>query len=243
MFPFHLNNDSPFQISCDLQEQDTVDQQDLIWGHESLEGSNPAQEMGKGKQHIISPTSENNEASVLNNEKKITRRDIERERRMQMSTHCASLRSLLPFELIKGKRSVSDHIGEATKYILYLKEKIDVLHIKRDKLRQIMVNPSMVDAGIESSNRSSLVNCVKIDPLPGGVEIVIDSGFEESSPPLSHILEILHQEGYNVVSCISTKVNGRIVHSIKSEVGCLTHLDLAGMQQKLNNAIFPSRYI
>ncbi|KAI4347468.1 hypothetical protein L6164_008280 [Bauhinia variegata] len=238
MFPFHQNNDSLFQISCDLQEQDTI-QQYQIWGQQSLEGSDPAQVMGKGKQHIILPTWENNEASVGNDDKKIIRRENERERRMQMSTLCASLRSLLPFELIKGKRSESDHIGEAVKYILYLKEKIDVLHMKRDKLKR-MANPCLIDAGIESSNHSSLVNYAKIDLFPGGAEITIDSGFEESSLPLSHILEILLQEGYdNIVSYVSTKVNGRIVHSIKSEVGRLTQLDVVGMQQKLNNAIFP----
>ncbi|KAI9112121.1 hypothetical protein K1719_017017 [Acacia pycnantha] len=130
--------------------------------------------MSRGKKHITLPSSDNND-----DEKKIIRRETERKRRQQMTTLCESLRSLLPFELIKGKRSASDHIGEAA-----------------------------------------------------------NSGLEESSFPLSLLLEILTQEGCNVVSCVSTQVNGRLYHSIKAEVNNLESLDIAGLEQKLNGAIF-----
>ncbi|TKY51228.1 dimerization protein [Spatholobus suberectus] len=188
----------------------------------------------ENQKHIILATSDNDE-------KKIIRREVEKQRRTHMSILCASLRSSLPFELIKGKRSTSDHIGEAVNYIQILKEKINALQVKRDRLKQ-MVNSSSVETGIEPDHSGALVKCVNINPIPGGVEISICSGFEEgSSSPLSELMEILLQEGCDVVSCVSTHANGRIFHTIKSEVEELTRLDLAKLQLKLDHAILLSR--
>lgn len=119
---------------------------------------------------------------------------------------------------LQGKRSVSDHIGEAANYIKDLEEKTQKLQIKRDKLRNEANYSSLVGAGIECSNHSNMVKCVRFSPFLGGLEISIDSGSEESSLPLSLLLEILIQEGCNVVSCVSSQVNGRLYHSIKTEV-------------------------
>ncbi|KAI9070583.1 hypothetical protein K1719_047454 [Acacia pycnantha] len=186
--------------------------------------------MSRGKKHITLPSSDNND-----DEKNIIRRETERKRRQQMTTLCESLRSLLPFELIKGKRSASDHIGEAASYIKDLEEKNQELQLMRDKLKQ-EANQSLFG---ESSSHSNMVKCVSISPLTDGIiEISVDSGLEESSFPLSLLLEILTQEGCNVVSCVSTQVNGRLYHSIKAEVNNLESLDIAGLEQKLNGAIF-----
>ncbi|XP_028773242.1 transcription factor bHLH118-like [Neltuma alba] len=201
--------------------------------------------MSRGKKHITLPSSDNNygEASVCDDKKKIIRRETERKRRLEMTSLCESLRSLLPFELIQGKRSVSDHIGEAANYIKSLQEKTQELQIKRDKLKQ-KANPSLLGAEIDesSSSHANMVKYVNISPSPAGVEISVDSGLEESSFPLSLLLEILMQEGCNVVSCVTTPVNGRLYHSIKSEVDNLESLDIAGLEKKLNGAIFWSRY-
>jgi hypothetical protein len=50
--------------------------------------------MAEENQHKILVTSDNDE-------KKIIRREVEKQRRMQMSILCSSLRSSLPLELIK----------------------------------------------------------------------------------------------------------------------------------------------
>ncbi|XP_057425556.1 transcription factor bHLH118-like isoform X2 [Lotus japonicus] len=183
-------------------------------------------------QRIISSTSDNDE-------KKINRREVERQRRTQMSVLCASLRSSLPLELIKGKRSVSDLIGEAVNHVQFLKQKINALQIKRDELKEMMVNLSFVKTETVGADHSSaLGKCVSINLIPGGVEVAVyGSGFEENSTRLSVLMQILLQEGCDVVSCVSSLVNGRIFHTIKSEVKDLTCLDLARLQHRLDQAI------
>lgn len=77
----------------------------------------------------------------------------------------------------------------------------------------------MLETEIENPDHSSAhVKCVNINPVPGGLEIEICSGFEECSSPLSDLIEILLQEGCDVVSCVSSQVNGRTFHTVKSQV-------------------------
>ncbi|KAK7280033.1 hypothetical protein RJT34_25095 [Clitoria ternatea] len=201
---------------------------------ESLEGCDPSQKMAEENEHLILTTSDNDE-------KKIIRREIEKQRRTYMSILCASLRSSLPLELIRGKRSASDHIGEAANYIQFLKQKINALQNKRDKLKQVVYS-SLVETGTEPENSGSLVKCANINLIQGGVEIAICSGLGEHSSPLSEFMEILLQEGCDIVSCVSTHVNGKIFHTIKSQVEDLTSLDLAKLQHKLDNAAKRTMY-
>lgn len=192
--------------------------------------------MAEENQHIIFANSDNDE-------KKIIRREVEKQRRSQMSILCASLRSSLPFELIKGKRSASDHIGEAVNYIQSLKEKVNGLQVKRDRLKQMVNSSSLVESETEADHSSGAVavKSVNINPIQGGVEIAICSSFEERSSPLSVLMEILLQEGCDVVNSVSTHANGRIFLTIKCEVEDLTRLDLAKLQHKLERAILLSR--
>lgn len=58
--------------------------------------------MSKGRSHKILATPDNNEENLSNNnERKIMRRDIERQRREQMASLYSSLRLVLPLEFIK----------------------------------------------------------------------------------------------------------------------------------------------
>ncbi|CAL5343911.1 unnamed protein product [Camellia sinensis] len=229
MFPFNQSDHDElvFQIPSILFEEN-ADKQDPIMGFVAPESSNlTADTVGKRPQKLVENTN--------NSTQKIVHKEIERKRRQEMGNLHASLRSLLPLEYIKGKRSMSDHIQESVNYIKHLEKNIKQLSIKRDKLKD-MPNSSVVYGTSSSSNNSLLYN-VTVNPCRGGVEILITGGFREEVFPLSRVLQILLQEGLEVVSYVSTEVNDRLLHTIRSEVSDPTCIDQSVLQQKLTDMI------
>ncbi|KAK4838017.1 hypothetical protein QYF36_010384 [Acer negundo] len=199
--------------------------------------------MGK-KYKILSPA-ENNNDRISNNvlEKKIVRKENERLRRQHMSMLNASLRSLLPLESIKGKRSICDHIDEAVKYINYLNKNIQDLSIKRDKLKNF-IDLETDRLSNQLGNNTSSENCVSVrSPYCGGVEIVISCGGlrEESCSLLSRALQVVLEEGLDIVQRVSSQTDDGVFHTVQSEVGDPTIIDLHGLQKKLNYVIISPR--
>ncbi|KAJ0042380.1 hypothetical protein Pint_17330 [Pistacia integerrima] len=171
-----------------------------------------------------------------NHQKKTMHRDMEKQRRREMSVLHASLRSLLPLEHIKGKRSISDHINGAVNYINDLKKRITELSAKRDKLKKSDLSVS--SPGGSGSTNDRLPCCsVMVHPcLSGGLEVVISySSFKEPSLPLSRVLEVLLKEGLDVVNCVSTKVNDEmLLLTLQTQArDDPTFVDVSGLQQKL----------
>ncbi|KAM1141964.1 hypothetical protein ACFX2I_041879 [Malus domestica] len=255
MFPNSYHHDQSkdlvFQNSFidDSHHNDMMQVQDLMRGHEVFpEEKNPSRNkiMGKGKQQqqqhmILSPnssnTGENN--SDGKTERKIVRRDNERQRRQLMAVLNSSLRSLLPCELIKGKRSITEHMNEAVNYINHTKAKIEELNAKKEKIKKLYECDSK-DFGLEneSSGHDFLKYSIMVRPTClGAVEVVISSSCgEEEGLPLSGVLKVLLAEGLSVVGCASTRVNESSFHNIQCEVGNdLACLDLSELQLKLNN--------
>ncbi|KAK4559919.1 hypothetical protein RGQ29_008920 [Quercus rubra] len=189
--------------------------------------------MSKGRSHKILATPDNNEENLSNNnERKIMRRDIERQRREQMASLHSSLRLLLPLEFIKGKRSASDLINEAANYIKRMTEKIQGLQVERDQLKNLSNSTAFIP-GIESSNNCSL-NYATVRVSDAGVEILMSSWLREEGFLLSKVLELLLEEGLSVIRCASNKTNERLFLTIQSEVCDPTCFNLSELQQKLN---------
>lgn len=117
--------------------------------------------------------------------------------------------------LFQGKRSKSDHINEAGNYIKHLQKKIKELNSVSDKLKK---HSNTTDHGTSGSSNSSSPSFLKVNPCRDGVEILITSRFEEERIPLSRVLEVLLEGGLTLVSCVSTKVNEKFLHTINSKV-------------------------
>ncbi|KAF5480318.1 hypothetical protein F2P56_001078 [Juglans regia] len=234
MFPLHQSNELVFQICSHPHQQHKIPDQDLIVGHASLDCSSFNTTMIKGQRRKLCDSLDHNYGNFNEKKKqKMRHRDVERQRRQEMTTLFASLRSSLPLEFIKGKRSKSDHINEAGNYIKHLQKKIKELSTVRDNLKK---HSNTTDHGSGSSN-SSPPSFVKVNPCRDGVEILITSSFEEERMPLSRVLEVLIEGGLTVVNCVSTKVNERFLHTIQSEVSDSTEPDLSELQKKLTEAI------
>ncbi|XP_030473315.2 transcription factor bHLH36-like [Syzygium oleosum] len=147
-------------------------------------------------------------------DRKKKHREIERQRRQEMASLCTSLRSKLPLEFVKGKRSMSDHMNEAVNYIKHLQAKIRELTFKRDELKGIHSMAALDSPGsISSCSTTFMVNSSR-----ESVEIVISRSIREKDLLLSTVLELLLQQGLDVVSCFSSQVNDRGVHTIHCEL-------------------------
>ncbi|XP_021294102.1 transcription factor bHLH120-like [Herrania umbratica] len=224
-----------FQVSSNSDPQNTTPQDKILDFALPVDGtSNLSSNMGSRGQQRKLWASDKSENSNDDNKKKLMHRDIERQRRQEMATLYASLRTLLPLEYIKGKRAISDHMNGAVCYIKDLQKRIDELSAKRDELKKLS-NSSCFDQGMSSND--SFPSSVVVRQSLNGVEVVISTGLGAEALTLSRVLELLLEEGLDVVSCISTRIDGGLIHTIQSEVSDLTYVNVPGLEQKLNEEI------
>lgn len=106
MFPLHQSNKSSLFISFTSNEQGIVSK-DLVLDHgNSVDRSrNLSNHMGKIRPKKLNENPDHHHDE--RNEKKKLRREIERQRRQEMTTLYVSLRSLLPLELIKVIKEIN----------------------------------------------------------------------------------------------------------------------------------------
>ncbi|KAK4283109.1 hypothetical protein QN277_000101 [Acacia crassicarpa] len=159
--------------------------------------------------------------------KKWIHRETERQRRQEMATLCASLRSSLPLEYIRGKRSASDHIDGAVKYIKHLKNKVKQLKEKRDKL-------------MKNGLRISVI----VHPCKVGVEIICSYSFREYLFTQSKLLSILIKQGFDMVSCTSIKRDEMFIHTIRLEESDIygSTTEYSELQRKLTAEILSTEH-
>ncbi|KAJ0832473.1 putative transcription factor bHLH family [Helianthus annuus] len=159
-------------------------------------------------------------------QKKMFHREIERQRRQEMTKLYASLRDLLPLELIKGTRSISDHMNQAVHYIKQMEENVKELSSKRDQLKKF--------SNTNENSTNNLPNTVSVSLCNEGVQISINSCLIEEGFMLSGVFNTLVEQGLNVTSCSLTKVKDRLIHSIQTEASDLALIDLSMLQQRLS---------
>ncbi|CAN4097824.1 unnamed protein product [Withania somnifera] len=173
-----------------------------------------------------------------NKQKKVMHREIERQRRQEMSTLYASLRQQLPPENIKGKRSTSDHILEAAKYIEQLQKNVKNLEERREKLKEsIGVRNLDYSKSGSSSTSASCPVIVTLKECLDGMEILINYDLKNEGFRLSRVLQVLLQERLSIVNCSCTKTNtSRVLYTIRTEV-CADQprINVDIIQQKLTD--------
>ncbi|XP_022732766.1 transcription factor bHLH36-like [Durio zibethinus] len=174
-----------------------------------------------------------------NKKKKIIHRDIERQRRQEMTTLHSTLRSRLPLEYLKGKRSISDHMQEAVKYIKHLQNKITELSDKRDELKRSSNLQTPSSSMMEARPDCSKDSTVQVRACSIGVEITMNTGLRRGLP-LSNVLDVIAAQGLSVVQCISARANERVLHTIVLEVNGGRSIELSELQHELTKLILHS---
>ncbi|CAA3010754.1 transcription factor bHLH118-like [Olea europaea subsp. europaea] len=213
MFPFQHGDELGFQPPPVIKEDQVLE--DLHVGHTLPYNSNPCTSSLKRGLPRSSGIQENNGGST-SDIRKLLRRDIERQRRQEMTNLYASLQSLVTPQYLQGKKSTSDLIQEAANYVTDTKKNIEKLGLQRDKLKMLFNSGNLcADVGSSSSYSPDLVT---VNSCIDGVEILISS-FKEEGFLLSKVLTELLGRGLNVTSCASTKENERSLHRIMCEHG------------------------
>nr|GEW03660.1 Myc-type, basic helix-loop-helix (bHLH) domain-containing protein [Tanacetum cinerariifolium] len=157
-------------------------------------------------------------------QRKLVHREIERERRKNITKLFASLGALLPTEFIKGKGSISDRTHQVVNYIKHMHEKVQALSVKRDQLNKL----------VGASVKENIMNKVSISSCNGRTaEIQINSCSIEDGFHLSEVLKALVEEGLHIINYTFTKINKRLLHTILSEACDTTLTDLSRLQQRL----------
>ncbi|KAJ0048333.1 hypothetical protein Pint_15966 [Pistacia integerrima] len=170
--------------------------------------------------------------------RKIMHRDIERQRRQEMATLYRDLRSLLPLEYLKGKRSISDHMYEAVKYIKDLQSRIQETGERRDELQRFSESSALSFPSECSQVDKHKEDSVTVRACLEGIEVVVSATLTKGLP-LSRVLEVLSGEGLNIVNCMSTKINESFLHTIQSEVSDGRSIDMCELQRKIMKSTFP----
>lgn len=122
------------------------------------------------------------------------------------------------YGIIQGKRSISDHVEEAINYIKHLKSNVKELEEKKDQLKQSVESTSSTSEFGGSSNSAGVVGSVVIRQSMVGLQIDISVGHEDEGFSLSSGLQVVIDEGLEVVSCTSTKFNDRLIHNLQCQV-------------------------
>ncbi|KAI4384743.1 hypothetical protein MLD38_002854 [Melastoma candidum] len=239
MFPPPNNND-PFFIPYSGDSDDPPQQPAYPYYLDLPPDSAPA-EFAAGfpfhHEEINAGCSSQREAAEINvddidGDRKKKHREIERLRRKEMTVLYSNLRSVVPPEYMKRKRSASDLMNEAKNYIKDMEEKVKELSITRDELKK----SSNRDIASGSSGSSS--NFIEVGPWSEGVEIIISRHVApEECLRLSAIIEALGHEGLNVVSWVSNREGYRIIYTIHCEISGTGGHDLTQLKLWLTDLV------
>ncbi|XP_028773248.1 transcription factor bHLH36-like [Neltuma alba] len=254
MFPSQRGNEMVIEFSSrphHHQQQQKISEDLIVDGHahaslDMINFSDKKLQAGTGKPKKLLYESSQDKISHYRNSddeykkknEKLIHREIERQRRQEMATLYASLRSLLPLEFIKGKRSISDHMNEAKNYIKHLQKNIKELSAKRDELKKISENSSNPETHeCENYTYSGFFSVHEINNnVCVGIEVSSSFGDERFS--LSKLLKLMLDEGLGVVNCVTSQVNGRLIYSVQCEViSSSDRVDLPALRRKIVNLV------
>lgn len=178
-------------------------------------------------------------------DKRWNHRLIEKQRRKEMKTLFSRLRALLPEENLRGKRAESNQLLGAVNYIRHLKQKIEDLSRKRDRIKvSLNRNEEAPFVGIQSSSNQKFcskqprfqgsdgkVPSVKIDSSHSSVKVTVNVFHDQIV--YSDLLRALEESGLEVLNAMSSFIDNAVFHTIHSKVSDIDYFNVDDLSEKL----------
>ncbi|KAK6924868.1 Myc-type, basic helix-loop-helix (bHLH) domain [Dillenia turbinata] len=149
---------------------------------------------------------------------KLDRKIVERNRRIHMKGLCSQLTSLIPSHYFKTSKEMlpqQDQLDVATTYIMQLKEKVEEL--KKKKQRLTMDNEQ---GGLDPSDSMRIglqLPMLEIRDYKLGLEVNLISGLRKNFM-LSEVITVLEEEGASVVSASLSTEGNKVFHILHAQV-------------------------
>eukprot|EP00253_Pinus_taeda_P029112 PITA_29112 len=170
---------------------------------------------------------------------------IEKQRRKDMNALLSVLKSLLPDENLRGKRSAADQVQESVNYIHHLQRKVEDLQREREKMKvDSGKNPNLSVQGLRfSGNEKFRIKAPaigesdqgfpSINIIPMGSAVQVRTNTFDHQLLYSDLLMALEDGGLEVVSASSSTISDRVYHTIHAKVSDLNIFNVDTVYLKL----------
>nr|UFA45746.1 bHLH52 [Pinus massoniana] len=162
---------------------------------------------------------------------------IERQRRKEMKVLFSQLRSLLPEENLRGKRTVSEQVLEAVNYVYHLQRKVEGLSSQRETMKVNSDQNAKVSLEKFCNETPQFVGsdgecpAVKINSAGSAVQILTNA--LENEIAYSDILFALEHSEPEIVNAASSAINNKVYHTIHAKVLNLNTFNIHTLYHKL----------
>ncbi|XP_030521624.1 transcription factor bHLH162-like isoform X2 [Rhodamnia argentea] len=175
---------------------------------------------------------------------KVERKTVEKNRRIRMKALCSKLASLIPQHHIStSKESLSqqDLLDQAVPYIKQLKERIEELKLRKEQAvllsKGIDTSSSLTLPDGENAQLGLVLPVFELRDDDLGLEVILISGRRKNFT-LYEVINILEEEGAEVVSASFSVMGDKIFHTLHAKVRlCRVGVDTTRVRERLKELI------
>ncbi|KAL5764464.1 hypothetical protein ACOSQ2_017058 [Xanthoceras sorbifolium] len=162
----------------------------------------------------------------------------EKNRRIHMKNLIGRLTSLLPHQPSNSKLSVGEILNQANSYIQQLKRNNESLKRKKAILKGDN-NKKKFDHNLISNGPSKQLPIINITTFDSILEVnLLVSGFNKNFM-FYEIINVLEEEGAQVIDAVQTKAGDQIIYTIKSKaITCRIGVETSRVEERLREIIF-----
>ncbi|XP_030521619.2 transcription factor bHLH162-like isoform X2 [Rhodamnia argentea] len=183
-------------------------------------------------------------ASNSQSSAKVERKTVEKNRRIRMKVLCSKLASLVPQHPITTSKellSQQDLLDQAATHIKQLKEKIEGLKLRKEQAllqsKGIGTSSYLTSPDDQGAQLGFVLPVFELRNHGLGLEVILISGRRKNFM-LYEVINILEEEGAEVLSASSSVIGDKIFHTLHAQVGlCRVGVETTRVRERLKELI------